>query len=472
MKTKSHQLHQGRWIRRSLGDALAFIRIIPLFVAASLACSAQTVTTFASFSGQGASADPSGPVAQTRNGTLYGTAYGAAGSDGGVFALSEAGISFKHIFDSADGSQPAGGVTLAEDGNLYGVSEYGGGSNDGVLYRLSPTGTYTTLHDFGGSSDGANPGTAPVQASDGNIYGVTFGSFTLAATLYKFTPASGTFATIYTFDQAHGQFPSSLIQGTDGNLYGTAVYGGASSCGTIFEFDLAGTPATVYNFPAGAGGCGPMSLLQATDGNFYGTTESGGRGIGYGTIFKRAATGAVSVIYMLVPGPSLPTNPVGLVQANDGNLYGSAILGGKHSKGALFKVTTSGSFTTLYSFSGAAGAYPTSSPVQDTGGTIYGTCEDGGKSGAGTVYSLNMGLGPFVTFVQPTASVGGTAQILGQGLTGTTSVTFNGIAATSIKVVNDTYITAAVPTGATTGKVVVTTPGGTLTSNVNFRILQ
>jgi hypothetical protein len=81
-----------------------------------------------------------------------------------------------------------------------------------------------------------------------------------------------------------------------------------------------------------------------------------------------------------------------------------------------------------------------------------------------------MGLGPFVTFVQPTAAVGGTAQILGQGLTGTTSVTFNGLPATSFKVVSDTYVTAVVPSGATTGKVVVTTPSGPLTSNVNFRI--
>jgi hypothetical protein len=86
------------------------------------------------------------------------------------------------------------------------------------------------------------------------------------------------------------------------------------------------------------------------------------------------------------------------------------------------------------------------------------------------MYSLNMGLGPFVTFVRSTGKATQTAQILGQGLTGTTSVTFNGIAATSFSVVSDTYLTAVVPAGATTGPVVVTTPNSTFTSNKNFRV--
>jgi uncharacterized repeat protein (TIGR03803 family) len=132
-------------------------------------------------------------------------------------------------------------------------------------------------------------------------------------------------------------------------------------------------------------------------------------------------------------------------------------------------MTLSGTYTVLHRF-GSGGATPSSGVLQDTNGTFYGTTYAGGRYGDGTVYSLNMGLGQFTTFVQPTAAVGGTAQILGQGLTGTTSVTFNGLAATSFTVITDTYMTAVVPSGATTGKVVVTTPGGALTSNVNFRI--
>ncbi len=110
--------------------------------------------------------------------------------------------------------------------------------------------------------------------------------------------------------------------------------------------------------------------------------------------------------------------------------------------------------------------------MQATNGLFYGTTYLGGHSGNGTVYSLNMGLGPFVTFVRPNGAVGSTAQILGQGLTGATGVTFNGVAATSFKVSADTFMTAVVPSGAGTGPVAVTTPGGTLTSNVSFRIIN
>ena len=107
---------------------------------------------------------------------------------------------------------------------------------------------------------------------------------------------------------------------------------------------------------------------------------------------------------------------------------------------------------------------------RDTSGLFYGTSQFGGAFGFGSVYSLNMGLGPFIAFVSATGKVGQTAEILGQKLKGTTSVTFNGVPATSFTVKSSTYMTAVIPTGATTGKVVVTTPTGVLTSNINFVI--
>jgi hypothetical protein len=108
--------------------------------------------------------------------------------------------------------------------------------------------------------------------------------------------------------------------------------------------------------------------------------------------------------------------------------------------------------------------------MQHTSGLLYGPSWMGGTHGDGFLYSVDMGLGPFVTFVHAQGKVGSVAQILGQGLTGASSVTFNGVPTASFAVVSDTYMTAVVPTGATTGPVVVTTPGGTLTSNVNFRV--
>ena len=176
-------------------------------------------------------------------------------------------------------------------------------------------------------------------------------------------------------------------------------------------------------------------------------------------------------------------NPeAGLVQASDGKLYGTTVFGGGHGEGSIFSITTDGTVTTLYSFPSfdhVDGANPFGL-MQHTDGKFYGTTSEGGTSincdsfdsiGCGTVFSLDLGLGPFVTFVVPSGKVGSVIQILGTDLTGATAVSFNGVPASSFKVVRGTLIKATLPAGATTGPVTVTTPTGTLTSNVNFTVL-
>jgi uncharacterized repeat protein (TIGR03803 family) len=183
--------------------------------------------------------------------------------------------------------------------------------------------------------------------------------------------------------------------------------------------------------------------------------------------------GGVSVLHTFTTSKIEGQYPDGgLAQATDGKLYGSTQLGGGNGFGSLYEITTSGAYTQLYSFTAAVGERPLGALLQHTNGILYGAAFLGGSHGYGSVFSLDMGLGPFVTFVRPTGKVGQTAQILGQGFTGSTSVTFNGVPATSFSVVSDTYMTAVVPSGATTGPVVVTTPSGPLTSNVSFRISQ
>jgi uncharacterized repeat protein (TIGR03803 family) len=162
----------------------------------------------------------------------------------------------------------------------------------------------------------------------------------------------------------------------------------------------------------------------------------------------------------------------GLVEGTDGNLYGTTEEGGSDNIGTLFQITKNGDHKVLYSFASGIGSTLQSAPMQHTNGRFYGLSAVGGADDNGSVYTLDMGLGPFVAFVRPSGRVGQSAEILGEGLTGTTAVTFNGLPASSFKVINDTYMTAVVPSGATTGQVVVTTPGGTLTSNVNFRIVN
>jgi len=446
------------------------VPLIVMFLLLGLT-SAQSVTTLFSFSGTGSSQNPAYVTpTQARDGQLYGTTYGL--TFGSVFKITTAGSEGDlYAFDSAQGANPIGGLTLSTDGNFYGTSSFGGSTNQGVLFKITQNGTYTVLHEFAGGSDGANPFSPPIVGSDGNLYGTTEGLFTVASTVYRYTP-SGSFTTIYQFDQAHGVNVSApLVQGTNGQLYGVASTGGSFNCGTLFRMTRSGTMLSTYSFPCGLGGVLPLPLVQASDGNLYGMTDQGGTE-NLGTVFRMNQLGTkVTILHNFIGGITdgeLPTG--GLTQATDGNLYGETSGGGSSNDGVLFSLTTAGNYSVIYAFQGSTGAGPLAAPCQHTNGILYGTTQVGGASGYGTVYKLDLGLRPFITFVRPSGGAGQAAQILGQGLTSTKSITFNGVPATSFHVISNTYMTAVVPVGATTGPVTVTTPTGTLTSNVSFRI--
>ena len=274
---------------------------------------------------------------------------------------------------------------------------------------------------------------------------------------------------------------SGLIQANDGKLYGATSGGGAYGHGTVFRIDLKGKLTTLHSFNWTDGAYPDAVLMQAADGNFYGTTNNGGA-YGDGAVFKITPAGNLTTLYSFCSQSQCTDGayPVaGLVQATDGNFYGTTLLGGDPTCGSwdgcgtVFQLTAGGTLTTLHRFQGTDGAYPLQGLLQGTNGRFYGTTA--GRTyccmgiGDGTIFSLDMGLGPFVAFVRNSGRVGSNVQILGQGFTGTTGVSFNGTTA-SFAVKSDTYLTATVPQGATTGFVTVTTPSGTLQSNVMFQV--
>ena len=231
------------------------------------------------------------------------------------------------------------------------------------------------------------------------------------------------------------------------------------------------TFTTLANF-AGTGGTDPLqiSLAQGTDGNLYGTTLTGpnNSGTGSGTIFMVTPAGTLTTLYSF--GGADGAKPyAGLVLGTDSNFYGTTAYGGAHGYGNVFKITPAGVLTTMHSFDSTDGAGPYGGLAQATSGIFYGTTYGGGTSYQGTVFSLAVGLGPFVTTLPTSGKVGATVRILGTNLTGATSVTFNGTAAV-FTVISPTLISTIVPAGATTGTVQVTTPSGTLTSNVSFTV--
>jgi uncharacterized repeat protein (TIGR03803 family) len=480
-----------------------------LWAATAIASPAQTFTTLFSFN-ETDGASPMAPLIQATNGNLYGSTTVGASGDGGncfgglgcgeVFEISPTGklttlYDFCAESNCDDGSYPVAGLTQATNGNFYGSTYYGGGGVScgvgcGTVFELTPAGKLTTFYAFCAQEfcpDGANPSGGLVQATNQNFYGTASSWGPEGGTFFELTPA-GTLTTLYNFCTAtfcdDGSGPTgTLVQVSNGSLYGITASGGHFSGGVVYEITTAGKPNTVYAFgskPHYADGLNPSgSLIQATDGNFYGTTSRGGaysncghEEPGCGTVFKVTSAGKLTTLYSFCPQGNCVDGQApngGVIQATDGNFYGTTVAGGTNGYGTVFKITPAGTLTTLHSFDSTDGENPYGQLLQATNGKIYGTTSYGGPNGYGTVFSLSVGLGPFVA-TRPTAGAAGAkVVILGNNLAGTTSVTFNGTP-TTFTVVSASEITATVPTGATTGPVVVTTPGGALTSNVRFRI--
>ncbi|HTA22348.1 MAG TPA: choice-of-anchor tandem repeat GloVer-containing protein [Terriglobales bacterium] len=476
-----------------------------------LLCFATTATyaqTFArrTFHGKNGAFPAYASLVQGPDGNFYGTTSAGGSKRGGtVFEVTSTGeLKTLHSFcskdpDCADGEGPQAGLVLATDGNFYGTTATGGshvGPNmpGGTVFKITPSGQLTTLYSFCSEpncTDGTRPWSKLFQATDGNFYGTTSsGGVGICTpdcgTVFKMTP-SGTLTTLYSFCSAFGCADGStplagMVQGIDGDLYGTASSGGTrgcdDGCGTLFRITLEGKLTQIYDFSLSQGGGPVAGVVQGIDGNFYGTASGGGAGDA-GTVYEITPAGELTILHSFDEYTD-GVDPTGtLIQANDGNFYGTTLGGGSENGwGTAFSITPTGTLTTLHTFCLQQGCPDGTNLfgglLQATNGAFFGTASNGGSYchgfGCGTIFNIDIGLGPFVTFVQPFGRVGKTGGILGQGFTGTTNVSLNGVPA-SFTVVSDTFINATVPAGATTGYVTVATPSGTLTSNVPFHVI-
>jgi uncharacterized repeat protein (TIGR03803 family) len=494
-----------------------------LWATAAIALPAQTFESLYSFHGSPGGNWARGGVVQGTDGNLYGTTLGGGTSEGYCQGTGDCGTVFKitpggalttiynscSLSDCMDGFHPQAGLVQGTDGNFYGTT-YSGGDNSactvefgcGTVFKITPSGTLTTLHSFD-YTDRANPYAGLVQGTDGNFYGTTVqgganetcdGGRVTCGTVFKITPG-GTLTTLQSFNGPDGYYPQGgLVQGTDGSFYGTTAFGGAGSascadtgCGTVFSITSSGTLTTLYSFCPGGHDCSDgarpfATLVEGTDGRFYGTTYYGGVFGNSGTVFRITPDGSLATLYRFCSQDDCTDGEspnAALVQGTDGNLYGTTINGGAFDGcfagdtcGTVFKITPSGTLTTLHSFDGSSGEDPYSGLIQDTNGAFYGTTYFGGTSsdgGCGTVFSLSVGLRPFVETQPTSGTVGTTVNILGTDLIGATSVTFDGTAAV-FTVISQSLITTSVPTGASSGKVEVTVPSGMLSSNVPFAV--
>lgn len=463
------------------------------FVFAATFCAVLTVTLLASptqaqtFSvlynapgGSGVGYIAAEAIAQGRNGDMYTTSEDGGTIDGTLFSFTPSGA-VSIVDDTSFGYFTLSGATLGADGNLYGSDQDGGTGVCGTaacgrVYKVSPTGVLTVLHNFVGT-DGQDPHAPPILGTNGKYYGTapTSAAGSGISTAYSVT-SSGTFTFLHTFASAEGQLVyGGLVQGSDGNLYGTSAAGGANGLGTIFKMTTAGVVTVLHSFAGTDGNASYWPLIQASDGNYYGVTYLGGAN-NEGVVFKITSTGTYTVLHSLNNANGDGQSPnSSLVQGTDSKLYGVTAQGPSGVNGTIFSITTTGTFKLLHTFSGTDGANPSTPLIQNTNGVFYGATSGGGSAtvcngGCGVIYSLNTGAKAFITLQSTSGKVGTKVGIIGQGFSAASVVKFNGVAATSVTRTGTTYLTATVPAGASNGFVTVTTGTTTLTSTVKFTV--
>jgi len=444
--------------------------------------------------------NPVQPPIEGTDGNFYGTTYGGGtNNDGTVYEMTPEGtLTTLYSFQGYDGYGPRG-LLFETNGVFYGTTQ-GGGANAtvsdptccGSVFTITPQGVLTTVYSFSGP-DGSTSDSGLVPSGDGNFYGTTYGGGATITpyngtntdsygdivqnppgTVYKITP-EGTLTTLHSFSGPDGANPGKeAVVGTNGNLYGTTLFGGAFDHGTVYTISSAGTFTLLYSFTDGDDGAHPKAqLTQGPDGDFYGTTLDGGgqagakqcSQYGCGTVFKISPQGTLTTLHDF-SGDQEPAHPGSLTPGPDGNFYGTSYTGGTNAQGTAFMITPQGVVTTLYQFDIFHGSLPIAGLTLASDGSFYGTTTEGGAYAQGTVYRLvvNTNATSSCTFALSAAS----ASLPAKGGAKNVSVKASSTTCAWTAVSNDPFITITSGSGGTgNGKVDYTVAGNTNTAPVS-----
>lgn len=345
---------------------------------------------------------PQTGVIQGADGFLYGVALrGGANGDGAIYKMSTNGsVAWTFPFNLANGYSPVAGLVQDTNGMFYGTTAGGGLNGVGTVYSISPAGAFKLLYSFTNDTDGGLPQAALCIGSDGYLYGDTStnGAGNLGGTVFKMD-TNGTLLWASLLTTNTGDVPlAALVQGPDGNFYGTASADGSNDFGSIFRVTPAGAVTNIYSFTGNSDGGTPYgALVVGNDGLLYGVTSTGGAEDN-GAIFKISTNGTLTALYSF-DGTNGISPEAALFLARDGNFYGTTVSGGieyelnyganyqlpsgyPYGFGTIFQMTPAGAVTAMISFNGnSTGAYSHSSLWQGTDGGLYGTTANGGTNG-------------------------------------------------------------------------------------------
>ena len=408
---------------RTRGGLLLALGVLAIGLLAQTAQGGVTFTNLVSFTGTNGDS-PIGTLVQGRDGNLYGVTQGGTFGPGPVFKMALNGtLAILASFGGTNGWGPHAGLVRGADGNFYGTTTDGPyhdqrGTPYGTVFRVTPDGLLTTLVSFNGTN-GQMPSAELVQGTDGNLYGTTQlgGQYqdsngTGYGTAFKVT-ADGVLTTLVSFNSTNGAGFSPwgpLLQGSDGNFYGTTRAGGSRGRGALFQLTPAGALTTVLSFNGTNGNGGFFSLVRGADGNLYGTSDGGGP-YWCGTVYRVTAGGVLTTLASF--NGTNGATPRGMTQATDGNFYGMTGFGGVgylspdsySGSGTVFQVTPTGAVTSLVLFTN--GELPFGGLMQASDGNLYGMTRHGGAYGHGNIFRLSVPMPPILrTMTQTGGTVG------------------------------------------------------------------
>jgi uncharacterized repeat protein (TIGR03803 family) len=329
-----------------------------------------------------------------QNPLLWGlTSAGGTDTVGTIFKINGDGSNYQVMqsLTATTGNYATGTLKLANDNKLYGVAETGGANNKGTIFSFDGANVFTNLHDFTGNA-GNDPRGKLLQADNGNLYGMTFYDDSIGAgVIYKFNPLNHAFSKLATFNgTGNGQSPrGSLMQASNGKIYGMAQAGGANQYGTLISFDTTTKVISNLHSFAVSSGYNPFGdLIQANNGLLYGLDMYVGS-INATPSFNPATNTFTDLIHFNTANGGFPQGS--LMQATDGKLYGMTSGGGSSSEGVLFRYDINiNLITVLVSFNGLNGNQPKGSIIQASDGNLYGMTSLGGANNLGVIFKYEL----------------------------------------------------------------------------------